>query len=179
MSALPSASVTGQTFERLAHGLDLLVGQAELVAGKARRRPCSRLHGDVALDGEAGGGRAVEIAAVGLMVLRRRAGDSAPRGGLELEVEALGHEVLDQERRPARWRRPSGRRAVLARQVPVMARVGERQRDAAAAEALVGQREARVLDAVGTRDDDGDGQARRLAGAVAHQRGEVHLSPGR
>ena len=29
----------GQAFERLAHGRHLLVGEAELVAGKARRRP--------------------------------------------------------------------------------------------------------------------------------------------
>ena len=33
--ALPSASVGGQVFERLAPGLDLLVGEPELIAGKA------------------------------------------------------------------------------------------------------------------------------------------------
>ena len=56
-----------------------------------------------------------------------------------------------------------------------MAEPGELQRGGAAALALVGQRHARVLDAVGAREDDGDGNGRRLAGAVARQRGQVHL----
>ena len=53
----------GQALERLAHGRDLLVGEAEAVAGKARQRPWSRLDDDLAFDGEAGGRRPIEIAA--------------------------------------------------------------------------------------------------------------------
>ncbi len=53
----------GQPFERLAYGCHLLVGEAELVAGKARQIALGELHGDLALDGKAGGGGPVEIAA--------------------------------------------------------------------------------------------------------------------
>ncbi len=53
----------GQAFERLAHGRHLLVGEAEAVAGKARQIALGELDGDLALDGEAGGRRPVEVAA--------------------------------------------------------------------------------------------------------------------
>ena len=83
--------------ERLADGLDGLVGLAELEAGVAVDVLLRRLDDDIALDGEVGGGRAVQIAAGrldGLRLLRRQRG----RRRLELEVEPLGNEVLDQER---------------------------------------------------------------------------------
>ena len=53
-------------------------------------------------------------------------------------------------------------------------RAGERQAGGAAAETLVGQGNARMLDAVGPREDHRDRHAGRLAGAIADQRGQMH-----
>ena len=60
----------GGEVERLAHGLDALVGLPELVVGKALDTCIRRFHDDVALDREAFRGRAVEIAAERLDGLR-------------------------------------------------------------------------------------------------------------
>ncbi len=104
-------------------------------------------------------------------------GDERLHSRLELEVQALRHEVLDQEG-------GLGNGGGLGVGVNLGApgaghgRAGERQRRRAPALALVSERHARVLDAVGAREDDGDGNARRLAGAVARQGGQVHLLAG-
>ena len=143
----------GQLLQRLAHGADLLVGEPELEAGKARHVLRRRLDDDLAFDGEAGGRRTVEVAAGELDGARLLRASAPCVRGLELELEPLGHEVLDQERglRDRSW--PWGRCA------PWRARCrswpsGQRQLGGAAAQALVGQRDARMLDAVGAREDD-------------------------
>ena len=130
----------GRGVERLAHRLDGLVGLAELEAGVAVDVLGRRLDDDVAFDGEVGGRRAVEIAAGGLdglRLLRRQ----RSRRRLELEVEALGDEVLDQER-DLRDRILVGIGVQLGAPRAGLRRGGKRQRDVAAAEAAVLQRVA-------------------------------------
>ena len=86
----------GELLQRLAHRADLLVGEPELVAGKARHVLGRGRDDDLALDVEAGGRRAVEIAA-GELDGARLLGGQRRRPGLELQLQPLGHEILDQE----------------------------------------------------------------------------------
>ena len=171
MSALPSASVAGRPFERLAHGRHLLVGEAELVAGKARQIALGELDGDLALDGKAGGRRPVEVAAGELDGAGLLRGERL-HGGLELEVEALRHEVLDQERglgdRGWPWGRCGSWRARCRSWPSRPAPAWWRGRPGPGRE-----RHARVLDAVGAREDDGDGH-----GPTPCRCGRAPASPG-
>ena len=137
---------------------ELVVGQAGDIAGEAgERRIRDRLEADRAGDVEAGGGRAVEEARVERHV-DRLARRRRRLGGLQREIEPLGHIVLEQEFGVADALplgigvgvdRPFARR-----------RVGEqRHGDGAAAEALVGDGQALVFDAVGALDDQRQRQA--------------------
>ena len=161
----------GAEVDRLAHRLDLIVGEAETVAAEAGAG-VGGADVDVAVDRQAGRGGAVEIA--GVDVDRDRLGRADRLGvGLELEGEALGLEVLDQHR-------GLGDGASLGvgieADLPRAAHgVGE-QLDIRriAAEAGIGQRLAEELDAVRPLDHEGEGQAGDGDGArVADQRGEM------
>src|SRR5262249_56225441 len=66
---------SAQVFERLARGLDVLVGEPELVAGKARPLACRR-NDHLALEFEFGGGRAVEKTPLDGDLGRARRGDA-------------------------------------------------------------------------------------------------------
>ena len=88
-----------QIFERGFDRLGLLVGEAELITGEARP-----LLGDadrhVAFEIEPGGRRAIEEAPGDLDARRRLLRDRRGRRG-QVELDAVGHIVLDQERRLA------------------------------------------------------------------------------
>ena len=175
-SALPSAPVAGQPLQGLAHRAELLVGEPELVAGEAGQVLLRRPDGDLALDAEVGGRRAVEIAASHLDEARLLRAQRLA-GGLELELQTLGNEILHQERR-LRDRRGLGVGVHLDAPRPGHGRRRQRKLGGAPAETLVGQREARMLDAVGPREDQRHGHRRRGAVARAHKRRQVHRLAG-
>ncbi len=91
-----------QAFERLAGGFHLLVGESELVAGKARPLGRGR-NRDLAFELKPRGRRAVKVMSVDGDLGRARAGQALGLGG-ELEFEPVGDIVLDQEGRLAHRR---------------------------------------------------------------------------
>ncbi len=95
-------------------------------------------------------------------------------GRVELELDALGYKVFDQE---GGLRDRAGLGIGMHLRAPGAGHGSAREGEGggAAALALVGQRHARMLDAVGAREDDGDRHRCGLGGGVAHQGGQMHL----
>ncbi len=150
----------------------LLIGDAELIAGIAGPLAGGRDQ-QVTFELQAGGWRAIEEAALDLQ-LGRRIGLDQLILGAELEFDAIRHIVFDHKGGLA------DAAALRIGEGPHPPGAGrhrgiERQRQAAAAGALVRQHGAAELDAVGALDH----QSQRRAGdgvalAVAQQRGQIH-----
>ena len=145
----------GQSLQGLAHRAELLVGEPELVAGEAGKVLLRRSDGYLTLDAEVGGRRTIEIAASHLDEARLLCAQRLT-GGLELQLQTLGNEILHQERR-LRDRRSLGVGVHLDAPRPGHGRMRQRKLGGAPAETLVGQREAGMLDAVGPREDQRHG----------------------
>ncbi len=160
-----------QIVERLLCRIDLVVGEPELIAGKSGALFRGRDR-HVAVEIEIGGRRAVEEAAgdihFGGRVLRQMI-----RLRLQIELDPVGHVILDQkcgfaDRRQLRIGEGAhmpgaGRRAGI-----------DRQRQRVAAETLVGNLRALELDAVGPLDDERQRRIERgRALRVAQKRGEI------
>ena len=168
---MPAASVAGRSSSGCADGFDLFVGQAELIAGKPG--PLLR-HRDrhVAFEIEVRRRRAVEKASGDIDLGRDLLRDVTARRG-EIELDAVGHVILDQERRLAD-RRPLRIGEGAHMPGPGRRRGRQRQSEAVAAQALVRHRGAAKLDAVGPLDNERQRHAkRRRALRIAQQRGEI------
>src|SRR5262249_14725377 len=160
-----------QPVERLAALLDLLVVQPKVVARETRPFGGDADH-DLALERKTRRRRAVEIAAVD-----RDLGGWRPRyalgGRRQVELEPVRHIVLDHEGRFADRRTLGiGERA----HAPGPGRRGGDQRhvERVSADALVGDDDTAILDAIRTLDHQSQRHAeRRNALRVAQQRREV------
>ena len=150
-------------------GRQLLLHQAEAVALVARIGPGVPLEGEAPLAAEPGGGGAVEVGGGqvgGGLALRVQVAGRA----VQLQADALGHKVLDQEGGLAdagsfRVQMGGDRPAARPR------RGAERDLEAEAAERVALGGVAVDLGAVGPQDHDGQGQARHGPGLGVAQQG--------
>ena len=154
----------------------LLVGEAERIAGEARPFALGRER-HFALDRKTGSRRAIEEAAVDGDV-RSLAGGDFRLVRSQVELDPVGHEVLDQEHlgRDGRLLRIG-----VDRDRPGAAHGGGRQRqvDGVAACRCAVRDDAPVLDAVGAREDEGQRQViDGKCGAVAGKGRDMHILAG-
>ena len=154
----------------------LFVGEAEGEVGETVPVARGRQR-QLAFQGKTRRRRAIEEAAVDVDVGRFAARDLL-LVGLHVEFDAIRHEVLDQEHL-------AGHRRLLGigvdRNRPGAAhRIGfERQVDGVAAGRCPVADDATVLDAVGTREDEGQRQVlHRLGGAIAGKGGDMDILAG-
>jgi hypothetical protein len=165
-----------QAFKRMANCLDVLVGEPELIAGKAR--PFARGGDDhLAFELEFGSRRAIQKTPLDRDLGCARLGDAFGLGA-EFEFDPIGHVVLDEEGRLADWRAlrigegPNAPGASRSRR-------HQRHRQRASAQTLIGNDGAAVFDAVRPLDHQGERHIERgHALAVAQERRHLYRLPG-
>ena len=160
-----------QIRKRLLHGIDLFIGQAELIAGETR--PLFRCgDGEFAFEIEIGRRRAIKETPghtdLGGDFLR-----NVPARRGQIEFDPVRHIILDQKRGLADG---CAFRVGVGAHVPGAGRcrTGKRQSQTVTAKSLIGDQRAAEFDAIGTLDHEGERHV-RCGGALrrAQQRRQI------